>query len=142
MSANSFFRCTLRDFNQLLAERGGDIDAWRHDHSSTAFLVYMDATIEALDLPDAALLVDAHIASRRDVLVDYLDVFDGPQGTIWHAVLFRFGDNLEVVAGIEDDATWGRLAHRGDTDAFIRLAVELRMFEGQCFRHLRDDEAA
>lgn len=142
MSANSFFRCILRDFNHLLAERGGNIAAWHQGHSKTAFLTYMDATIEALDLPDAALLVGAHIASRHDVLVDYLGVFDGPQGTIWHAVLFRFGDDLEVVAGIEDDATRGQLAYRGHPDAFTRLAVELRMFEGVCFAHLRHDEAA
>ena len=132
----------MRDFNQLLAERGGDIDAWRRDYSSTAFRVYMDATIEATDLPDAALLIGAHITSRSDVLVDYLGVFDGPDGTVWHAVLFRFGDLLEVVAGIEDDAIRGQLAYRGDKGAFTRLAVEFRMFEGECFRHLRDEEVA
>ena len=142
MSANSFFRCILRDFNQLLAERGGEIDAWRFDHSKTEYSAYIGATMEALDLPDAALLVGAHIRSRTDVLVDYLGKFNGPQGTFWYAVLFRFRDDLEVVVGIEDDATRAQVACRGSHDAFTRLAVELRLFEDLCFAHLRDDEAA
>lgn len=130
-------------FEQLLTTRFTNLATWRHDHSSTEFSAYLDATAEAIDLHNgASLRVGASVAFRDDLGVEYLGECDGPDGSICDALSFRFGDALEVVICNERDGCHGRLAYRGDRNAFEQIAVELMMFESRCFSHLRDDQAA
>lgn len=67
-----------------------------------------------------------------------LGVVDGPQGTIWHAILLRIPDALEIVAAIEDDHIRVQTAYRGNAETFSRMCQGLWLFQGRCFAHLRE----
>lgn len=128
----------MRDFDHVLAEFGGDFSAWqpvRNSHESSAIT---DAAIEVLSLPSNVYWTGSALAFRTDTRVYDLGVVDGPQGTIWHAILLRMPDALEIVAAIEDDRIRAETAYRGNAETFARMCQGLWLFQGRCFAHLRE----
>lgn len=132
----------MRDFNHVLAEFGGDLSAWQPVRSGHEFSAITDAAIEAFSLPGTVSWTGAPIAFRTDTRAYDLGMIDGPQGTIWRAILLRMPDDLEIVAAIEDDCIRAEVAYRGHPDIFARLSAGLWLFQGQCFANLRKGWAA
>lgn len=119
------------------------MNAWRGDCSDTEGNTYFAATMEAFALHNgASLLVDARLAFRRDIAINYLGEWEAPQGETYDVLSFQLGDDLEVIQAVITDCLYGKMSYRGDRELFGRLALELRMFGGFCFKHLRDDQAA
>jgi hypothetical protein len=130
-------------FEQILTNRHTDPIAWCRHHSTAEFTCYLGAIEEAFDLTNGVgRLPGSSVSFREDLTVDYLGECDGPQGSVCNAVSLMLGDDLEVIACLEDDGSHGRLAYRGNCDAFQQIAAELHVFRGRCFAHLRDNQAA
>ena len=126
------------DFEELITPCGPGPAIWCHHCSKIESTAYLRAMDEALDLPDGeALLIDAKVSFRNDVAIDYLGEGCGLEGTSCHVLSFRLGDQLEVITWSEITGFLSYLAYRGDRALFERLALELRLFGGECFSHLR-----
>ena len=116
---------------------------WCRHYSQSEFAAYFAAVDEAFALPHgASRLLGSSVSFRDELVADYLGECGGLEGSICHVLLLRLGDDLEVVACLEDDGSRGRLAYRGHCDAFQQVAAELHVFRGRCFTHLRDEKEA
>ena len=131
------------DFEELITPNGPGPAMWGHHHcTNIEASAYLDAMDEALDLPHGeTLLIDAKVSFRSDVAVDYLGKGCGLEGTVCHVFSFRLGDQLEVLTWSEVAGGLNYLVYRGDRALFERLALELRLFGGDCFSHLRSGPA-
>ena len=127
------------DFNETLASIPGTFGAWRHDYTSAEMLAFADAAMEGTDLENGAnLLKNATASFRPDLSITYLGEANCDQGCLFFGFLFSLADRLQVAAWIEDDLIRCHVVYRGDQAAFEQIALELKMHEGECFRHLRD----
>jgi hypothetical protein len=129
-----------KEFEALLQILPGapDLGAWSRDYSRPACSAWICAALEACDLPEGRSLLPTEVplAFRGDVVVSYLGECAGDEedgGCSFHALLFTVAKRLEVVAWIEADGPWAHLIFRGERGLMEDIALELAMFENDCF---------
>jgi hypothetical protein len=129
-------------FEQILTLRS-PASVWEGNYTQSEYWAYRRALDEALDLDNGKIiLIDANLSFRSDIKVEYLGRCERDDGTEYFTLSFRDGVGFEAIIALETDLTRSYFAFCGDRAIFQRLALELRLFQGSCFAHLRDDQAA
>lgn len=102
---------------------------------------FYNAAVEAGALADGATIL-AQAVGLNDglpVSVRYLGEGTCSQGAYFHAFMFS-GPTFDALVWTEDDLIHGRLARRGDLEAFQKAEVSLRLYEDRTLAHLRMED--
>lgn len=106
-------------------------------YSEFEFFAYMCAAREAFD-PSTCVIptLGTQLSFRNDVSAYRIGPIDG-HDTTFDVLLLRLDDILEVMVFLEQEGLRGGIVYNGNRAMFERLAVELSLYESECFSHLR-----